>query len=540
MMLRDMKIRSKLLIGFGIMIVAATAISLTAFFSMAVLGTNINELGNTRLPQSVILGDLTESILVATNYLQKGFMTENKENLDKAIGGMLGTRKVITENFDKLKTTLVTREGKELYQAMVDARKPNAAKRDEIVKALQAGNKQEAAMFLEQYEPLQAAYLKSVHNMSEYVREQSRKGGEASKQNVQITRNIIIALGVLAVLVALWVAYWIIRSITRPLNEAVETANRIAGGDLTVSIENTGSNETGQLLMAMKTMIVNLKNLIGDMKQASESVASGSEQLSASSEEITRAMSDQSNRSSQIATATEEMSQTVVEIARNASGIAQSSSETAAIARKGAEVVDNSISESKTIVETVSTSAQVMGSLGEKSKQIGEIVGVINDIADQTNLLALNAAIEAARAGEHGRGFAVVADEVRKLAERTSSATSEISQMIGSIQGEVDNAVESMNRANDKVNVGLRHSLEAGEQLKSIVKSITDLQDLAQQIATATEEMSATSEAINGDIQAVAGGARNISDGSNQIAQSSLELAGLAGQLKSVGDRFRI
>jgi methyl-accepting chemotaxis protein len=251
-------------------------------------------------------------------------------------------------------------------------------------------------------------------------------------------------------------------------------------------------------------------------------------------------MTDQANRSNQIATAAEEMSQTVIDIAKNASNIAQSSSETAAIAKKGEEVVEKSVIESKTIVETVNASAHVMQSLGQKSKQIGEIIDVINDIADQTNLLALNAAIEAARAGEQGRGFAVVADEVRKLAERTAKATSEISSMIGSIQGEVASAVDAMNHTNEKVNVGLQYSVEAGEQLKAIVQSVTSLQNLVQQIATATEEMSTTSEAISGDIQAVAGGAKEILGGSDQIAQSSSELARLAGDLKVIVQQFKV
>ncbi len=165
---------------------------------------------------------------------------------------------------------------------------------------------------------------------------------------------------------------------------------------------------------------------------------------------------------------------------------------------------------------------------------------MINDIADQTNLLALNAAIEAARAGEQGRGFAVVADEVRKLAERTGKATSEIGEMIGSIQTEVDSAITAMKETSGKVEAGLKFSTEAGQQLQGIVSSVEGLQSMVQQIASATEEMSSTSEAISGDIQAIAAGAGEISNGSGQIAQSSSELARLSGELKSIVDQFRV
>ncbi len=539
-MKKDLKIRTKLIIGFGVLIVLAIGLALTAYSSISVLKGDILEMGNKRIPQVVILGDLTENILTATTHLQKAFIAENKDDMQRSIEEMLGTRKSINDNFDKLKDLVQSEKGKSLYQAMLDARKPTAVTRDQVVKLLKEGNKKEAIQMLAKLEPLQAAYVKSVNDMNSFVRETTKSTNDAAESNARTSKIVIIILGVTALLLSISVTFWIIRSITKPLNDAVQIATKIATGDLTVTIEETGESETGLLLSAMKTMVDKLKGVVGDIKQAAASVASGSEQLSASSEEITRTMTDQSNRSAQIATATEEMSQTVIDIAKNAAEIAQSSSSTAGIATKGAEVVNKSVAESKNIVKTVSTSALVMQSLGEKSKQIGEIIAVINDIADQTNLLALNAAIEAARAGEQGRGFAVVADEVRKLAERTAKATSEISQMIGSIQGEVGKAVEAMNHTNENVNVGLKFSIEAGDQLNAIVQSVTSLQGMVQQIASATEQMSTTSEAISGDIQAVAGGAKEISGGSDQIAQSSSELARLAGHMKNIVEQFKV
>jgi len=539
-MASDMKIKTRLILGFGIVILLAVGIGLSSYVAISALSNDVQDLGKRRLPQIIILGDLTENILVATTHLQKAFLVDNRADLDKAIESMLKTRKGITDAFDKLKVLVQTEKGKALYQAMVDARKPNADMRNQIVKALQEGNKKEAVLLLEKYEPIQAAYLKSVENMVEYYRQVSTQAAENAEASANRNRWIIIAASVINIVLSLFVVLWIIRSITRPLHEAVETANRIAAGDLTVQLQEGGTSETGQLLSAMKTMVDKLKGVIVDIREASAQVAAGSERLSASSEEISRTMHDQTNRSSQIATAAEEMSQTVIDIAKNASSIAQSSADTSAIAHKGSTIVSQSVAETKTVAETVNKSAVVMQTLGEKSTQIGEIVAVINDIADQTNLLALNAAIEAARAGEQGRGFAVVADEVRKLAERTAKATAEISQMIGAIQGEVDNAVNAMNQTNKQVDVGLRYSVEAGEQLESIVSSVSSLQNMIQQIASATEEMSSTSEAISGDIQAVAGGAREISTGAEDIAHASSELAHLSAKLKSIVDRFKV
>lgn len=370
-----------------------------------------------------------------------------------------------------------------------------------------------------------------------------KKEEEAFKSRTMKNIVLLIIVAVLSIIVSLFFAIRLFRNVMVQLGgdpgEIAMIAGRISEGDLTVKIEGEGKEITG-ILAAMDVMSRKLKGIVASLKSAADNVATGSGQLSSNSGEITRTMDEQSSRANQIAAAAEEMSQTVIDIAKNASNIASSATDTVVIARKGAEVVDKSVNESKAIADTVNSSSAVIQTLGEKSKQIGEIIGVINDIADQTNLLALNAAIEAARAGEQGRGFAVVADEVRKLAERTGKATSEIRGMISSIQTEVDSAVISMESTNKKVQAGLQYSLEAGEQLKKIVGSVDGLQSMVQQIASATEEMSSTSEMISGDIQGVASAANQISSGSNQISQSSSSLANLAGQLKGIVDQFKV
>jgi methyl-accepting chemotaxis protein len=538
--LKSITIRTKLLGGFGAVALLGAIIALTALYNISIFINDVDDILGRRMPQVEGVGSIIAAIYSSSLHIDEAILAGDMETTLKELEVTGKNRAAVNELMDNLKKSVATEKGKDLYQAIVDKREPYIKVRDRLIALLKEGRKEEALREHESLKPLRDGYLAALKDMDAHVQEQAAIQGEHTRSKSRTERTVIIVLAIIATVISVSIALWNIRSITRPLHLAVDTANKIARGDLTGEIDVASKDETGQMLTAMKTMSENLKRVIFDIRQASASVASGSSQLSSSSEEITRTMDDQSNRSSQIATSAEEMSQTVIDIAKNASDIAQSSSETAGIARKGAEVVNKSVDEARTIAETVNTSARVMQSLGEKSKQIGEIVSAINDIADQTNLLALNAAIEAARAGEQGRGFAVVADEVRKLAERTAKATSEISQMIGAIQSEVDNAVDAMNHTNEKVTVGLQYSVEAGKQLTAIVQSVTSLQNMVQEIASATEEMSSTSESISGDIQAVASGAKEISGGASNIAQSSSELARLAGQLKSIIERFKV
>jgi len=350
----------------------------------------------------------------------------------------------------------------------------------------------------------------------------------------------VLAFIVMALIVV--ISYLVTRSILSQLGaepyQVTDITRRVAAGDLSVDIESNGNKES--LLAAEKEMVERLREIVNDIKIASESLASGSEQLSASSEQISRGMSEQSERASQIASSTEEMSQTVLDIARNASSMAASATTATDLAHQGEAIVKQSVAEVSTIDGKVSDASGIMLTLGERSSQIGEIVNVIDDIADQTNLLALNAAIEAARAGDQGRGFAVVAGEVKKLAERTAQATSEIAEMIKTIQKDVDVAISSMGGVKSQVEAEVGFSTQAGQSLHTIVESVGELHTMVQQIATATEEMSSVSENISSDIQSIAQSSKETTVGSDHIAAASLELASLAGRLKDVISRFKV
>ena len=538
--LGNLKIRSKLFGSFGIIVALMVGVGILSLIKLGGLQADIENITKFLYPKTQWASDISQNVLQVEIAVRDGVLADNREEIANALSHINDSVKTITERIELFQKNVKTEKGKELVQKYIDAR---TKYREELVKAiafLKDGKQKEAGQVLKRLAPLREPYLNSMADIIKYQDELMTVTGKKADDNYATARILIIVAILLALSLTAFLGIIITGSITKPLNIAVSTAERIANGDLTVVIEADSSDETGMLLKAMKHMTEKLKKMVGDIKQASASMASGSEQLSASSEEITRSMSSQSARATQIASSAEEMSQTVIDIAKNSSNIASAATDTATIANQGAEVVNKSVNESKAISATVDNSVRVMQTLGDRAKQIGDIISVINDIADQTNLLALNAAIEAARAGEQGRGFAVVADEVRKLAERTAKATSEIGGMINSIQGEVGQAVHAMDETSKKVEVGLEYSKNAGGQLTTIVSSVTSLQGMVQQIATATEEMSTTSEAISGDIQEIANGSREISSGADQIAQSSTELARLAGDLKGIVEQFKV
>jgi methyl-accepting chemotaxis protein len=350
-------------------------------------------------------------------------------------------------------------------------------------------------------------------------------------------RVSLVVVCLLSVGVGIAVSLVLTKSITNAISHSTMIMEKLANGELAVDTGRHRGDEFGKEKEALRLMASKFSEVIGSVKKAADTLAQAGHELSAGAEQMSRSSDGQAERAALVAASSEEMSQTVVEVARSANGISQSATQTAKTAREGEAIVGRAVTEVREIAATVNGSAELIQSLGERSHQIGEIVGVINDIADQTNLLALNAAIEAARAGEQGRGFAVVADEVRKLAERTAHATAEISTMIKAIQNEVGKAVGAMSEATGKVDSGVRLSNEAGQALHNIVKSVDDLQLMVQQIASAADEMSATSDQISKDIESIAQLSKESSANSDQTAASSREMTRLSANLQDlIGD----
>jgi methyl-accepting chemotaxis protein len=540
-MMRNLSIKTRLLVGFGIVMLLSALLAVVALFSLRSINLDIDRIVNDRWPKTVRANEIIDNVNVVARALRNAIIIEDAQTAQKELDRIPEAIKSVTDHIDKLEKTITSDKGKQL---MSDLKEKRTAYRGDLTKAIElikASKKKEAGLYLvTTLRQTQTAYLAAISGIIKHQSQLMEESGKDAASEAKRTVIVIIVLLLAASIIAIGISLITVRSITVPLSEGVAVANRLASGNLTASITIRSKDEIGTLMTAMDNMARSLRELIGKIKYAAENMASGSEQLSASAEEISRGMDHQATRSSQIATATEQMSQTVIDVAKNTADIAQISIQAADHAKNGEGVVKRSVSEVQAIASTVSDSAQVMQRLGDSSKQIGNIVDVINDIADQTNLLALNAAIEAARAGEQGRGFAVVADEVRKLAERTTQATSQINTMISSIQREVKHAGVTMNTATSRVESGVEFSRKAGDSLSDIVGSVNNLHSMVQQIASATEEMSTVSETISSDIQSIAEGSKEISAGSGQIAQASSDLARLATELQGVAGQFQV
>ncbi|HVO73606.1 MAG TPA: methyl-accepting chemotaxis protein [Ignavibacteriaceae bacterium] len=329
-------------------------------------------------------------------------------------------------------------------------------------------------------------------------------------------------------------------SVVKPINESSKILGELAQGDLTARMEGNYSGDYGKLKNSINTVAESLNKTLLEVNEAIAATASSANEISSSTEEMAAGAQEQSVQTSEVASAVEEMTRTIMESTKNSSIAAENAQKAGDIASEGGKVVKNTVEGMKRIAEVVSSAAETVKQLGKSSSQIGEIVEVIDDIADQTNLLALNAAIEAARAGEQGRGFAVVADEVRKLAERTTKATKEIAVMINQIQKDTEEAVKSIGRGTEEIETGKELANNAGESLQEIIKSSTKVLSEVNQVAGVSKEQADAAEQISKNVESISRVTEESASGIQQVAKAAEDLSRLTENLQKLVGRFKI
>lgn len=365
---------------------------------------------------------------------------------------------------------------------------------------------------------------------------------EDQSMQVELKKNSVLIIGssALALLVGLIAAWVITRLIVAPLRSVMRVAQQIAAGDLSATVEVTRRDEIGQLMLAMQQMGAGLSSIVSGLQAGIEQLASSAQSLSAVTEQTNLEVSSQKEETEQVATAMNQMTATVHDVARNAEEAAQAAQTADDKVESGQQVVRQSMQRIEQLADSATCASSSIESLSAEIQNIGTVLGVIKSVAEQTNLLALNAAIEAARAGEQGRGFAVVADEVRALAKRTQQSTEEIERLVSALRSAAQASVQQIQSSGELVKLAVSDALQTESALGSIAAAVSLIQQMNQQIAAAAEQQSSVAEEINRSVTSIRASADQSSLAMQGNAASSIELAQLGAELKGMVGHFRL
>ncbi|KWS94621.1 methyl-accepting chemotaxis protein [Pseudomonas syringae] len=542
MILRKLNLAPRSALCFGIFCLMIVALGLLALRQAALLNTAEKFIETNVLPSVKLLGSLDrEFVGIRGNNARLRNPLEPQDRRTKALSDIQQARSLTAGLSDSLSKLIVTPQGRQAFDELRKANADYQTAQDRYLASVAAGNL-EGAVAISNGDMKVAAdqvenTLKKLIGINDSKAEKAGDQAESAYQQTLLMVSIFIAVGVITTLLLAWMYT---RSLTQPIGESLNIAQRIAANDLSKDIPQDGSDEAARLIAALALMQANLRSALTLIGDSSTQLAATSEEMHAVTEDASRTIQRQSNEIEMAATAVNQMSAAVEEVARNAASASEVTSQSSTAAMAGRAQVDETVTAINLMVSKVQiTSTEVQG-LAVMATDISKVLDVIRAIAEQTNLLALNAAIEAARAGEAGRGFAVVADEVRALAHRTQQSTREIEQMVGSIQTGTGNAVTAMEQTSVQAHKTLEMANGAGKALLEITDSISQINERDLMIATAAEEQAQVAREVDRSLVSIRDLSSQTSEGSNQTAIATAELSTLASGLNRLTKQFRV
>jgi methyl-accepting chemotaxis protein len=541
MTVRNMNIAPRAALGFGVLALLVFGLGAFALVQMSSMRKQSDLVEGKWLPSVMELGTMGQDLMrIRTLTLRlmlnrsADALQENYAKIDQLKAGLQSTEQHYVALIES------PRE-RELYEGFATAKQAYFQRQNRVME-LSRQNQMDDALQVINGEMNQYAD-KMTQALNELTAINKKGAGEATDLAQQVfgsAQSWVMGMIVLTALITLVLAWGLTRSIVQPLAQALGIAQVIAAGDLTADIVVQGRDEPARLLEALKAMQLSLRRTILRISDSSSQLASASEELSTVTEDSTRGLHQQSLEIDQAATAVNQMTAAVEEVARNAVATSQASDESERIAERGRQQVKETVASINHLAEDVTQTGDQVGVLAQKVYGITKVLDVIRSVAEQTNLLALNAAIEAARAGEAGRGFAVVADEVRALAHRTQSSTQEIEQLVGDIRQGTDQAVAAMQGSNTRAQSTLELAQSAGVALDEIAAAITLITERNTVIASASEEQAQVAREVDRNLTNIRDLALQSSAGANQTSAASHDLSRLATDLNGMVAAFSV
>lgn len=538
----DLKIGVKLLVGFVLVAIIAAIIGTIGASNIKKSVAVSDELYQFNVLPVQYIGDAGIHFQQIRVFIRNSLLSQDAEGVRKNADLARETHKKVEADLAKVDKMVRKPEQRAIYTKLLEDLKECSTWEDKVL-ALAMDNKPSeglATLRSDGYKAVGDSVAGALDKLKEMKADSAKKDAEDGHQDGYWAVSKCIILTIVGVILAIALGLVMARIISRPLMELARQAQQIAQGDLRVAVTASSKDEVGQLAGSFATMVEGLHSIISQVSDTSMKVAASSNQLTSTAEQMATGAEEVAAQAGTVATAGEEMAATSDEIAQNCQLAAQGGKRASDTAQNGAIVVNKTVEVMSRIAERVKETAQTVEQLGARSDQIGNIIGTIEDIADQTNLLALNAAIEAARAGEQGRGFAVVADEVRALAERTTKATREIGEMIKAIQAETKGAVSAMDEGVKEVERGTSEASQSGQALEEIIEQVNAVTMQINQIATAAEQQTATTSEISNNMQQITQVVQETSNGAHESANAAMQLSSLAEDLQRMVKQFKL